>query len=201
MKRAALVIVFGLIYADVASAASLKNTCEKRRAQYRNSCKAQSDVSKVEGMPASVFANSFENCRRRDFVTVSLINVPASGDTPAHLKCTIAEDSNKAGQSRKEVISSLGTSLIVELDESNLTTQVHTKDGHISCKADPKETNPMNWWCGVMIKPSTKYTDVPPLDNYQLSPLFYRQIKLSDFLMPKQTAEGSVAGDSAEIIN
>ncbi len=165
------------------------DACKQKHAQFSKICKKTNDVTKAQGVPASLSMYTYEDCGSRDFVTVTLTKSTAGENTPAFTGCTVTEDKFKAGLSKKEVISSLGTKLVVEIDENNLTTQVHTSEGHISCKADPKEANPINWWCGVMILPDTKYTEVTVVDNYQLSPLYFRKKSLKDFLQKTSAAD------------
>lgn len=188
MIKSIVFVLIGFTCSVALAGPSKKAVCEQKHKQYSRICKKTVNIAKMPGMPPSTLNYSYEGCGNKDMVTVTLLNVKADGDTPKYSSCTVWQNFKNGGV-HKEVQSSLGTSLIVEILGDSLTTQVHTAEGHISCKADAQEANPINWWCGVMVHPSTQYKEVGPFDNYQLSPLYFGKKKLRDFLVPPAVTE------------
>lgn len=133
----------------------------------------------------TALAYSHEACSDGSVTQLYLNRILASENASSYISCTVL-GIEKNGHSKQEVITSLGTTLVVQTKNDLIETSVETKDGIVMCKASFSSSGAgTNDWCGIKFKSDKTYTEIKPvLASSDLTSAFYGKKSLAGYLSP-----------------
>jgi hypothetical protein len=159
---------------------SALQVCNKMHSKNKTRCKSISDVSSTRSV-TSTLSYMYEDCRELSIVVLFLDRVMKTKDHNSYLSCYLSS-TIKSGGMKQEIITDMGTSLIIEVEDGEVKTTVKTSEGEIACKSSQAGEKLETWWCGLILKPSKSYVEISNVKNSDLTTVFYNKKKLSTFL-------------------